>query len=125
MLSQKGIFNPILWSIALLAFGLMTGLLGCGEPEQGGDVREPFWSDIDLSNFQALSALEELSLEKVSPEENLTYWELRTIYSNDVIGGVGSKCSDAEDAEECNLEFDALRSSTSRIAPFSLLSSLQ
>ena len=72
---------------------------------------EELWEDIDLAEFTALPALEELGNEGTfTLAESATYWELRrgAPGSEDfqVILSVGDKCAEAEDAEVCRTEFD-------------------
>jgi hypothetical protein len=70
---------------------------------------EALWDDIDLTEFTALPALEELGAEGTfTLADPATYWELRRGRpdSFEVITSQGEKCSEAENTEVCSAEFD-------------------
>lgn len=93
-----------------------AGRPDAGAPDAGtGDggvcpSPEELWDDIDLAEFTALPALEELDTEGTfTLAEPATYWELRRGRPGgtfDVILSVGEKCGEAENAEVCRSEFD-------------------
>jgi hypothetical protein len=101
-----------------------AGLPDAGAPDGGptdggaGDAGvcpspEELWEDIDLAEFTALPALEELDTEGTfTLAESATYWELRRgapgSEEYQVVLSVGDKCVDAGNAEVCRNEFDAM-----------------
>lgn len=127
------------WIAGLLAAVSIT-LIGCGDdepsPPDGGapdagapDAGAPdagtdggagdagvcpspdeLWDDVDLTQFTALPALEQLGAEGTfTLAESATYWELRRGRPDgnfDVILSVGEKCAEAENAEVCRSEFE-------------------
>jgi hypothetical protein len=124
------------WVAGLLA-AVSMALVGCGDdepaqpdagrpdagrPDAGPDAGgiadagvcpspEELWEDIDLAQFTALTALEELGTEGTfTLAESATYWELRRGAPGSdefqVILSVGDKCSEAQDADVCRSEFD-------------------
>lgn len=70
------------------------------------------WADVDLADFTAIPALDELDYDEVTPAEETAYWELRwamSVEDPEVLGASGTPCADATDPDACEAALEALR----------------
>ena len=76
---------------------------GCPAPER-------LWPDIEIESYAQIPRLDELDFSAVTPNEGVTYWELRFVSfdTETVMGSAGTLCADAAEPVECRLAFGRL-----------------
>ena len=80
-----------------------------------GDETSSFIDELDLSEFETITAVESLDLDTISVDAAVTYWELREDEQHpdgapSVLSASGQLCDGAGDEAACRTEFEELSS---------------